>query len=122
MKLLRLDITKRNFVEDFEVFEIGSSNLSEFAEMLYEQEIEYITESCGHDDADEISSRIDTVEYYVSDTYVEFTYDGGFESRFYLVDNGYNIALLQAANSEIIHNTVGLPILNSVFQKKLQQS
>lgn len=121
MKLLRLDLTHRHFIQDFELFEIGSANLSEFAEMLYEQEIEYITETCGPDDA-EILDRSEVVEYYVGDTYVEFTYDGGFESRFYLVDNGYNIALLQAANSEIIHNTVGLPILNSVFQKKLQQS
>ena len=120
MKLLRLDLTRRGYVEDFELFETNEPTLHEFAEMLLEQEQEHIFEST--DDPVERSERLDNIDYYVHETYVEFTYDGGFESRFYLVDTGYNTELLEAAVSEIIHNSDGFPILGNVFQKKLQKS
>jgi len=120
MKLLRLDLTRRGYVEDFELFETNEPTLHEFAEMLFDQEQEHIFEST--DDPSEKISRLDEVDYYVHETYVEFYYDGGFESRFYLVDAGYNNELLEAAVSEDIHDLHGFPILNNVFQKKLQKS
>jgi hypothetical protein len=120
MRLLRLDLTRRGHVEDFELFETSKPTLDEFAEMLLEQEQEHIFEST--DDPAERATRLANVDYCVHATYVEFTYDGGFESRFYLVDTGYNTELLEAAVSEIIHNSDGFPILGNVFQKKLQKS
>ena len=123
MKLLRLDLTKRNFVEDFEIFETESNNLDEFGELLFVQEMEYIAESCDHNDA-EIMERADEVEYYVSETYLEFYYDGGFRSRFYLVDHEDNTDLIEAAMS-INVDSIGdfeYTKLSEVLQKKLEKS
>lgn len=123
MKLLRLDLTKRNFVEDFEIFETESLDLDAFGELLFEQEMEHIAESCDHDDA-EIMERADEVEYYVSETYLEFYYDGGFRSRFYLVDHEDNTDLIEAAMS-INVDSIGdfeYTKLSEVLQKKLEKS
>ena len=123
MKLLRLDLTKRNFVEDFEIFETESLDLDAFGELLFDQEMEHIAESCDHDDA-EIMERADEVEYYVSETYLEFYYDGGFRSRFYLVDHEDNSDLIEAAMS-INVDSIGdfeYTRLSEVLQKKLEKS
>ena len=123
MKLLRLDLTKRNFVEDFEIFETESLDLDAFGELLFDQEMEHIAESCDHDDA-EIMERADEVEYYVSETYLEFYYDGGFRSRFYLVDHEDNTDLIEAAMS-INVDSIGdfeYTKLSEVLQKKLEKS
>ena len=68
MKLLRLDLSKRNYVEDFEIFETESNDLWEFAELLYEQEIEYIND-WGHDDSERME-REDEIDYSVYETYI----------------------------------------------------
>lgn len=123
MKLLRLDLTKRNFVEDFEIFETESIDLYAFGELLFDQEMEHIAESCDHDDA-EIMERADEVEYYVSETYLEFYYDGGFRSRFYLVDHEDNTDLIEAATS-INVDSIGIfeyTKLSEALQKKLEKS
>lgn len=123
MKLLRLDLTKRNFVEDFEIFETESTDLWDFAELLFNQEMEHIAESCDHDDA-EIMERADIVDSWVEDTFLEFIYDGGFRSRFYLVDHEDNSDLIEAAMS-INVDSIGdfeYTKLSEVLQKKLEKS
>lgn len=125
MRLLRLDLTKRNFVEDFEIFETESKDLWEFGDLLFDQEMEYIAESCDHNDA-EIMERADEVEYYVSETYLEFYYDGGFRSRFYLVDHIDNDELIEAALSNDSNvDSIGYfkyNRLSEILQKKLEKS
>jgi hypothetical protein len=119
MKLLRLDLTRRGYVEDFELFETDEPNLDAFCEMLFEQEQEHIFEST--DDPSEKISRLDEVDYYVHETYAEFYYDGGFRSGFYLVNHEVNQDLIEAAKKENIDN-IEYQYLNEVMQKKLQKS
>ena len=119
MKLLRLDLSKRNHVDDFEIFETESNDLWEFGELLYNDEMEYINDG-GHDDDDRME-REDEVDYYVFETYMEFTYDYCFRSRFYLVDHEDNKELIEAALQEDVNSPspMGFTKLDEVLQKKL---
>jgi len=119
MRLLRLDLTRRGYVEDFEFFETNEPDLEAFCEMLFDQEQEHIFEST--DDPSEKISRLDEIDFYSSETYAEFYYDGGFCSRFYLVDHKDNQDLIEAANKENI-DSIEYQYLNEVMQKKLQKS
>jgi hypothetical protein len=119
MKLLRLDLTKRGYAEDFELFETEYPDLDLFGEMLFAQEIEHIHEST--DDQDERDGRLDEIDFYTTDTYLEFYYDGGFRSRFYLVDHKDNSDLIEAAKKENIDN-IEYQYINEILQKKLQKS
>jgi hypothetical protein len=119
MRLLRLDLTRRGYVEDFEFFETNEPDLDAFSEMLFEQEQEHIFGSI--DDEAERLERLDEVDFYTTETYVEFYYVGGFYSRFYLVDHEDNQDLIEAANKENI-DSIEYQYLNEVMQKKLQKS
>ena len=119
MKLLRVDLTKRGYVEDFELFEIEAADLQDFADILVEQETEYILNAFEDQEIQE--ERLDDIDYYITETYLAFEYDGGFRSRFYLVDHEDNQDLIEAAKKENIDN-IEYQYLNEIMQKKLQKS
>ena len=116
MKLLRLDLTKRGYAEDFELIETEADDLHSFGEILINQEIEHIHEST--DDEDERDGRLDEIDFYTTETYLEFYYEGGFRSRFYLVDHKDNSDLIEAAKKENIDN-IEYQYINEILQKKL---
>ena len=118
MKLLRVDLTKRGYVEDFELFEIEAADLQDFADILVEQETEFILDAFEEEMHEE---RLDDVDYNITETYLEFYYDSAHRSRFYLVDHKDNQDLIEAAKKENIDN-IEYQYLNEIMQKKLQKS
>ena len=116
MKLLRLDLSRHNYVEDFELFEIDATDLQEFADILAEQETEYVT-NAFIDNTEIQEDLLDQIDYYITETYLEFYYDSDSRSRFYLVDHEANQALIDAAKKENIDN-IEYQYLNEIMQKK----
>jgi hypothetical protein len=121
MELLRIDLTKRGFTSDCEFFDTARANtLNEFAEILFDDEIEYIRES-SHDN-EEILDRSDVIEYWVYDSYMEFVYDGGIISRFYLVNHEDSVDLVEAARIDILEASYSYHTVDTVLQKIYEKS